>query len=261
MGTRALDVAGRSRNWGRGARVFCAGAGLAVLVGCGATPNASAASATVTENPFARGPGQMAFVSPSGNLNCEIDYRHAGLGNAAFCESLSPPESATMSKRGIVKICGLPCEGNAAVGTPVLEYGEHTSLGPFRCRSRTDGISCQVSGRGFRISRSGISSLGAPTVHLAPGAYGGSVDAVRKHGFRMTITVSTWSCGAVPSPGTWSIDLRRAQFVLNSEPSTGQGQAVTVSRSQWRGEEQHEPTWSVVVGSDGSLEVTDGPTC
>jgi hypothetical protein len=56
-----------------------------------------------------------------------------------------------------------PC--NYATGlpphTPILPYGSATVVPPFRCESSTNGITCTVtSGKGFRISRSGIEPVG-----------------------------------------------------------------------------------------------------
>jgi hypothetical protein len=77
----------------------------------------------------------------------------------------------------------------------------------------------------------------------------------------MIFTISSTGCSGVPSAGTWSVDLTSAAFMANSEPETGQGQAVTVSRSQWAKEVQNQRAWTVVVASGQPLEVTDGPAC
>lgn len=158
-------------------------------------------------------------------------------------------------------MCGIGCEGNAAVDTPTLGYGSSTGLGPFRCVSATTGVTCTVSGHGFQISRSGISPVGTPVVALAPGAYSGNVDSVNSAASRMTFTITMTTCSGVPAPGTWSVDLTGAAFVSNSEPGTGQGQAVTVSGPQWMQQVQKRRAWTVVVASGQPLEVTEGPTC
>jgi hypothetical protein len=99
------------------------------------------------------------FLSPSGNISCEIDNGYVGL-HQVYCQTFSPPRSVTMFASGMLKKCsGDKCLGNPADGTPTLAYGTWTESGPFRCLSATDGVTCTTSGRGFRISRSGITAV------------------------------------------------------------------------------------------------------
>ena len=96
------------------------------------------------------------FLSPSGNISCEVDNGYAGL-HQVYCQTFSPPASVTMSTRGVLRKCaGQRCLGNPALNAPTLPYGSSTGAGPFLCLSATDGVTCTVSGAGFRISRSGI---------------------------------------------------------------------------------------------------------
>lgn len=99
------------------------------------------------------------FLSPSGNISCEIDNGYIGL-HQVYCQTISPPESVVLALKGSVKVCkGQQCLGNPADNTPVLAYGHATSSGPFRCVSATSGVTCTVNGKGFQISRSGISAV------------------------------------------------------------------------------------------------------
>lgn len=124
-------------------------------------------------------------------------------------------------------------------------------------------LGCHLHGcrEGLRDFPHRDSPVGAPLVDLAQGAYSGTVDAVTSNAMQMTFTISTTTCSGVPTSGTWSVDLTNATFVANSEPDTGQGQAVTIDRTQWRQEEQARQAWTVVVMTGQPLEVTDGPTC
>jgi hypothetical protein len=105
---------------------------------------------------------QRFFFSPSRNISCELDQGGA-IGSQAYCQTLTPPQNATLYPDGRVVACygAMPsdCLGNAPEGTPVLGYGHSLSLGPFRCTSLKAGARCVVakSGHGFLISRSGIS--------------------------------------------------------------------------------------------------------
>lgn len=96
------------------------------------------------------------FLSPSGNISCEVDYHYAGLTGAG-CQTLTPPRSVKMTPAGTLTTCtGQQCLGNPGLDTPTLDYGEVTGVGPYRCVSSTTGITCTVNGKGFHIARSGI---------------------------------------------------------------------------------------------------------
>jgi hypothetical protein len=121
-----------------------------------------AGAATTSTTTAARGvplqsPKGGEFLSPSGNISCEVDYGYAGL-HQVYCQTFSPPRSVIMSTSGALKTCsGEKCLGNPADGIPTLAYGTSTGTGPFRCLSTRSGVICTVrSGKGFKISRSGI---------------------------------------------------------------------------------------------------------
>lgn len=119
------------------ASALCLGTGLAVL---GGGPGASARAADNVE-----------FVSPSGNISCDLGT------NFALCQTGSPARSVIMSTAGDYKVCtGERCIGNPGEGTPVLRYGKSVRFGPFRCTSERVGVTCVTRGKGFQISRSGV---------------------------------------------------------------------------------------------------------
>jgi len=98
------------------------------------------------------------FLSPSGNISCEINYDRDGL-TGAYCQTVTPPQSVRMDTNGSYTTCsGQQCLGNPGINTPTLAYGESTGVGPFVCESASTGITCTANGRGFLISRSGITS-------------------------------------------------------------------------------------------------------
>jgi hypothetical protein len=101
------------------------------------------------------------FLSPSGNISCEVDYHRAGLIQA-YCQTVTPARSATMGAAGKYTTCtGQQCLGNPGTGTPTLAYGTATGVGPFRCESAAAGVTCTADGKGFRISASGITPVSA----------------------------------------------------------------------------------------------------
>ncbi|CQD12442.1 hypothetical protein U8D42_04750 [Mycobacterium europaeum] len=104
----------------------------------------------------------VAFLSPSRNISCEINYQRRGIPDETFCFTLAPPASVSMDTAGTLSRCtGESCLANPAEGTPILGYGQTRGAGPFTCRSESGGVTCTVaSGRGFTVSSSGIAPVG-----------------------------------------------------------------------------------------------------
>jgi hypothetical protein len=103
------------------------------------------------------------FYSPSHNISCEIDYVVTNAANgSAYCTTGTPTRSVVMATDGSLKTCdGEMCGSNAGVGTPTLAYGNSTGVGPFLCTSTVQAMVCTVTGgKGFSISRSGITPIG-----------------------------------------------------------------------------------------------------
>jgi len=136
-----------------------AGAMIAVVLGSIAgIPQAAADESVCTTA------GQYCgFYSPSRNISCEINVgRGTGLPDDAYCQTIDPPQSAQMDTTGAFRPCtGQSCLGNPPPGIPTLGYGQMMPWGPFKCLSEEDGVTCTVAGgRGFMISRSGITPIG-----------------------------------------------------------------------------------------------------
>jgi hypothetical protein len=133
-------------------------------VPAGAITTTAPASTTATTRPTPTLPMQTAtggeFLSPTGNISCEID--DGSPNRSVLCESLSPPQSVTMTPSGALTKCSGPqCSSNPGEDTPTLAYGTATGVGPFRCLSATTGMTCTVTGgKGFQISSGGIIQLG-----------------------------------------------------------------------------------------------------
>ena len=95
------------------------------------------------------------FLSPSGNLGCEV-ADHDPRGAYAFCQSDRRPQTVRMAVTGRLRICrGERCLGDPPENTPTLAYGRQVRVGRFRCASEQAGIRCTVvaTGRGFVIDR------------------------------------------------------------------------------------------------------------
>jgi hypothetical protein len=108
---------------------------------------------------------QRFFLSPSGNISCELDYDSShptkSPPTTAFCQTVSPGRSVTMNPKGRLKVCsGQKCIGNPPENASTLQYGRSTRLGPFTCKSLRAGIRCRISGgAGFEIGRAGVERL------------------------------------------------------------------------------------------------------
>ena len=106
--------------------------------------------------------GARFFHSPSGNIQCELDWqRGSGIADAAYCQTFQPQRSVTLSASGALRLCtGTRCLGNGPEGAFTLRYGHATQLGPFRCLSQAAGMRCTVaSGRGFVLARGSVRRL------------------------------------------------------------------------------------------------------
>ena len=92
---------------------------------------------------------RQAFHTPSGTIRCL--YRSAG--PLLRCDVLSLNDTAfTLDRAHRGK--RIHVTDAVPVGR-VLAYGDSLRLGPFRCRSRTTGLTCRSrpSGHGFELSR------------------------------------------------------------------------------------------------------------
>jgi hypothetical protein len=134
----------------------------ALLASCSSSPPPPAPSTTTTTRPST--PPTVAtgaeFLSPSGNISCEIDD---GAGtHQVYCQTDSPARSVTMAVDGTFTTCtGVQCLGNPSEAAGPLPYGTATVIGPFRCASATSGITCTVrGGKGFEIAVAGITAIG-----------------------------------------------------------------------------------------------------
>ncbi len=110
------------------------------------------------------GPGT--FALPSGNIACEITGEAASCTIADSTAEAVPVEGCAAPAGQLVRVTAdgaeTPCPrgalpGPAAAGTPVLEYGESTTVGDFTCTSSTSGVTCRhdPSGAGFSLARAG----------------------------------------------------------------------------------------------------------
>jgi hypothetical protein len=98
------------------------------------------------------------FLSPTHNISCQVSSGQP-LGTKAYCQTLTPPQSAILHPDGKTTVChGEKCLGNPPDDATTLRYGHSITVKPFRCFSSTAGMNCLIvkTGHGFKISKSGI---------------------------------------------------------------------------------------------------------
>jgi hypothetical protein len=120
-----------------------------------------AATPSVTLVPIQRFP-EGTFYSPSGNISCELNY-HLDGQTWTSCQTIAPRVSVEMGVAGNYKIVctGQSCGPLSPQPAPTLAYGTATEAGPFRCTSAATGVTCLADGKGFQISRSGVTPVSA----------------------------------------------------------------------------------------------------
>jgi hypothetical protein len=95
------------------------------------------------------------FHSKSFNIECELRVSKSSSKSYAYCQTVHPPRSATLSTKGTYKVCnGGSCIGNGPENSRTFAAGTSLRVGPFRCASKISAITCTIaSGRGFSIGK------------------------------------------------------------------------------------------------------------
>lgn len=89
-------------------------------------------------------------------LNCELDDAAYNLDSnyktMAYCQSVTPARSVSMSGLGTAKACeGETCIGNPGTGTPTFSSGIEVILGPFRCTLGGTWVQCSNGHHSFTL--------------------------------------------------------------------------------------------------------------
>jgi hypothetical protein len=123
-----------------------------------------AALAAAIALPAAAQADSSPFISPSGNIDCQID------AGGAICDihdhTYQPPppppcaEHSPWGSRFVLeagKAATVVCHSDSlrVPGEPTLDYGQTKSAGTFTCASDPSGVKCTDSSSGhyFRVSR------------------------------------------------------------------------------------------------------------
>lgn len=126
-----------------------------------APPTTPPAPTTPTTTPTTTPPERdedRAFVTPSGNVACEMTVEHVECSVREH--TWQPPGGPCRDEPARVEIwdgavradCG---ETGAEASSYLLTYGDEITVGRFRCESARSGVTCRHrrSGLGFTVSR------------------------------------------------------------------------------------------------------------
>lgn len=129
------------------------------------TPSSSDSGAPASTGPVvvARLNGFQQFQSPSGNIGCEIDKSQARCDIKTKDWTPPPtPSDCPLDYGNGTQVSGnrkgsLTCAGDTALQPHAarLAYGHALQVGPLRCTSSAEGMTCEnrVTGHGFFLSR------------------------------------------------------------------------------------------------------------
>ncbi len=89
-------------------------------------------------------------------LNCELDDAAYNMDSnyrtMAYCQSVTPARSASLSGHGPAKTCeGIACIGNPGTGTPTFSSGIKVLLGPFTCTLGHNWVRCSNGQHSFTL--------------------------------------------------------------------------------------------------------------
>jgi hypothetical protein len=101
------------------------------------------------------------FSTPSGNIGCVMDpgYVRCDISERSWESPAGPADCELDHGHGIEisdeQRARFVCAGDTTLGAEdVLEYGEASRVGPYRCVSAAAGLNCQAeSGHGFFLSK------------------------------------------------------------------------------------------------------------
>jgi hypothetical protein len=113
------------------------------------------------------GDAEADFDTPSHNMCCHYIpeggngvYTPADGSSEMICQREKPQYwTVTLSGLGTLNIDKHPGEQAGCGSTNVIEYGEVRHDGPFKCVSKTSGITCTVDGHGFSLAKSGFKKI------------------------------------------------------------------------------------------------------
>ena len=136
-------------------------------------PASQAASGAATDGATSGATSDVAtsFASPTGNIACTMspDGVTCTIANKQYevpasegCTGTTGHTVVLNEADGVTTPCVEgPAPAPASADTPVLEYGQTQTVGPYTCTSGSNGMSCVVddTGTGFRVATAALTTL------------------------------------------------------------------------------------------------------
>lgn len=136
-------------------------------------PASQAASGAATDGATSGATSDVAtsFASPTGNIACTMspDGVTCTIANIQYevpasegCTGTTGHTVVLNEADGVTTPCVEgPAPAPASADTPVLEYGQTQTVGPYTCTSGSNGMSCVVdeTGTGFRVATAALTTL------------------------------------------------------------------------------------------------------
>lgn len=135
----------------------------------GGTPPQSSTASESTPGPEGPDLTTNEFITPSGNIWCELNDPWLGCDIGTGLNPQPSVEFCGADWAGLFiepgRFAGPACSGDqkptVSSDAPVLEYGHTWKHGNIRCLSRSSGLLCKdTSGYGFELARAGWELLG-----------------------------------------------------------------------------------------------------
>ncbi|GIG35765.1 hypothetical protein [Cellulomonas pakistanensis] len=128
----------------------------------GATDDGTSGATSDTATSFASPTGNIACTMSPDGVTCTIANKQYDVPASAGCTGTTGHTIVLNEADGVTTPCVEgPAPAPASADTPVLEYGQTQTVGPYTCTSGSDGMSCVVdeTGDGFRVATAALTTL------------------------------------------------------------------------------------------------------
>lgn len=128
----------------------------------GTTDDASSGSTSDTATSFASPTGNIACTMSPDGVTCTIANIQYTVPASDGCTGTTGHTVVLNEADGVTTPCVEgPAPAPASADTPVLEYGQTQTVGPYTCTSASNGMSCVVdeTGDGFRVATAALTTL------------------------------------------------------------------------------------------------------
>lgn len=128
----------------------------------GATDDAASGATSDTATSFASPTGNIACTMSPDGVTCTIANIQYTVPASDGCTGTTGHTVVLNEADGVSTPCVEgPAPAPASADTPVLEYGQTQTVGPYTCTSGSNGMACVVdeTGDGFRVATASLTTL------------------------------------------------------------------------------------------------------